>query len=83
MMRPAGETDPELALEHRGGTELRLDDKLHRLSEQLVAVLIGCRWCCRDVEARRRAGDPSGTRNGGAGRDRGRSGVVGGGFGTD
>ena len=40
MSRPARRTDLELALQHRRGAELRLDDQLHGGFEQLVVVLV-------------------------------------------
>src|SRR5437870_4379676 len=39
----AGETDPQLALEHRRRTQLRTHDELHGLPQQLVVVVGGGR----------------------------------------
>jgi hypothetical protein len=40
MIRPgAGETNPELALQHRGGTELAPHHQLRGLGQQIVVVI--------------------------------------------
>ena len=38
-----GEADPQLALQHGGGAEPAAHHQLHRLAEQVVAVVVGRR----------------------------------------